>query len=452
MNSPVFARHSTFLLVVLLACLPGTALSAGSTISKAREAFQEGHYHRSLTLLEPALEGKDPTPQALELSVLAHVKLGQPDEALRRYGQLVPAGEPEQPALLEGIASSFVHIFARDPRPPVRAEAYSALAETPRAGARSALEEGLFDASVIVRSKAAKGLANFPMDQVVSPLTRALHDSSPAVRIAALTGLNGSLPPALQQEVQEIARKEIGPVSIFAQGVIARQGNRQALAQIQNAATDPNPDTRMAALGVLSRLADPSNLEILGQAVYDPDPSARAFAAGALGDFGHPGGAPSLIHLLSDESPFIRGIAAASLGKLGLDYTRSLLWQATRDPELPARIGAIKGLLAMGDGDVLMLASELIQNPAASVRSQVAQALGFAHTRGALPLLKTLLQDHQPQPRLMAAHALGNIGGPMVLPLLEQALRDPDPLVRAAAAGGILQALREETVQEEGGL
>jgi HEAT repeat protein len=411
-------------------------------------AFKAGDYEHVLRLIESV------PPERLSKSVLrlvaaSQARLGRPEAALRFYLHLVPPGSPDERSLLREVAESMITSHVRDPAEHVRIAAYTALADIAEPQMLALLEDGLLDASVVVRARAVAGLGRLTRSlrtraHALNILRRALDDPFPSVRMATMEALSNSGDAAIVGRLRESARRDEGPMEIFASAALVKLGQRDALSDILSGATLPDPESRMAAVGVLGRLKEPSTLTLLSQSVYDPDPSVRAFAAGALGEFGHPQGAAALTHAITDDSPRVRSIAAASLGRLGLPASRALLWQAVRDPVELVRAGAVEGLLRLGDGEAMLVAADLAKHPQPSVRSAAAQALGLAKTRRGLRLLNQLLDDQQPQPRMSAAQAMGKIGGGEAISGLKRALQDSDAAVRIAAAGSLLQALSDK--------
>jgi HEAT repeat protein len=410
-------------------------------------AFKAGDYQEVLRLIEAVPPERQPKP-LLRLAVASQARLGRPEAALRSYLQLVHSEGPDETRLLREVAESVITSRVRDPAEHVRIAAYTALADTARPQMLALLEDGLLDSSVVVRARAVGGLGRLTgpsktRTRALTTLRRALDDPLAPVRMAAMEALSNSRDATVVDRLKESARKDEGPMEIFASAALVKLGQRDALNDILSAATLPDPESRMAAVGVLGRLREPSTFTLLRQSVYDPDPSVRAFAAGALGEFGLPQGAAALTHAITDESPRVRSVAAASLGRLGLASSRALLWQVVRDPVELVRAGAVEGLLRLGDGEAVLVAADLAKHPQPSVRSAAAQALGLAKNRKGLRLLNQLLDDQQPQPRMAAAQAMGKIGGVEAISGLKRALQDSDPAVRIAAAGSVLQALSQ---------
>ena len=291
----------------------------GATLEReATSAFNRAEYDQVLKLWHSLPPETTPSKPLIRLAFQSSLKLGRPEEALTLYQRLVPADQPDDPALLRPLALSFLTSHVRDTQEYVRVAAYTILAELGLAETQAVLEDGLLDASVLVRARAADAIGKAGLAGKSGPLRRALNDAMPAVRIAVMNALSEANVTDIKPYLIEVARTDDGPEAVFAYAALYRLGKLDMLTDITGAATLPDPDVRMAALGVLGRLKRPSSLAVLSQGVYDPEPPVRAFAAGALGDYGQVGGVAPLTHALGDESARVRAVAATSLGRLGV--------------------------------------------------------------------------------------------------------------------------------------
>ncbi len=421
---------------------PATAKDVAPA-SQAARAFQQGEYDHVIRLFQEASLSESSTvisPALLRLATLSYIRLGQPETALPLYHRLIPAGTPDDRPLLAELAWSMVSGHARDGQEHVRLAVYSVLAETRNPAALPILEDGLLDRAVIVRARAVEALGRSLPAARAGTVSRMLGDSAPTVRIAAMTAVGELRVTSVREQLVQIARRDEGPESVFATGALIRLGREDMLAELMNAASDAEPEIRMAALGVLGKLKRPNTLATVSQAVYDPDPAVRAFAAGALGEFGLQGGIAALTHALADEDPRVRSMAAAGLGRIGGAHARQLLQPLRRDADDLVRATAIEGLLRAGEPDIMLMAADLAKHAAPMVRATVAQSVGIPGNKSAIALLEQLLRDQQPQARLASARALGRIG-PVALPAIKRALEDSEPAVRVTAAGSLLHVI-----------
>ena len=418
---------------------------------EATDSFNRAEYDQVLKLWH-SLPAEGTTSKLLiRLAFQSSLKLGRPEEALPLYQKLVPADQPDDPALLRPLALSFLTSHVRDPQEYVRIMAYTMLAELGLPETQAVLEDGLLDSSVLVRARAADALGKAGLAGKSGPLRRALNDAMPAIRIAAMNALSEAHVTEIKPYLIEVARTDDGPESVFAYAALFRLGQQDMLTDITGAATLPDPEVRMAALGILGQLKRTSSLSVLSQGVYDPDPSVRAFAAGALGDYGQAAGSGPLTHALGDDSARVRAVAATSLGRLGIRDNQPLLRALTRDADMLVRASAVEGLFRLGDSSAIALAADLAKHTNPSIRAAAAHTLAFTSDKQAVELLQTLLQDQQPQPRFSAVKALGKTRGP-VIPLLKKSLHDADITIRLAAAGSLLQQLRRPTTGVQGSL
>ena len=163
----------------------------GSALEReATDAFNHAEYDRVLKLWQ-SLPPKTPASKPLiRLAFQSSLKLGRPEEGLTLYQRLVPADQPDDPALLRPLALSFLTSHVRDSQEYVRIAAYTVLAELSLAETQAVLEDGLLDVSVLVRARAAEAIGKAGLAGKSGPLRRALNDAMPAVRIAAMTALS----------------------------------------------------------------------------------------------------------------------------------------------------------------------------------------------------------------------------------------------------------------------
>jgi HEAT repeat protein len=427
--------------VLLLLSTSALATALSRSDQEAATAFKRGDYDKIVKLLQALPPDQTPHRELVRLGFLSYLRLGRPDDALKLYGRLVSASQPDDPDLLRQLALSLITSRVRDPQEYIRIAAYTALAEIAVPETGPVLEDGLLDSSILVRARAAEAIGRAGLAGRSGALKRALQDEAPSVRIAAMNALADANVKEIRDQLVEIARVDVGPESIFATASLVKMGKNDLFIDLLDAATLPDPNVRMAALGVLGRLKRPSSLPVLSQAVYDPEPSVRAFAAGALGEFGQAGGVAPLTHALSDDNARVRGVAVTSLGRLMIPETRPLITPLTRDSVEHVRANAAEALIRLGDASAVLLAADLSRSADPSVRGASAQALAIASDQKALPILDALLRDQQPLPRLMAAQALGKVRLPNVLPSLKKGLQDTDVAVRIASAASVIQVL-----------
>ncbi len=132
-----------------------------------------------------------------------------------------------------------------------------------------------------------------------------------------------------------------------------------------------------------------------------------------------------------DSAPALRGIAA--MGLVQMNYADVLIELADllADPELPARISAIRALSYYGRRDALpvLRLKVWVGDPDPSVISDCFAALLYLDPESSIPLVSKSLMDPSPDIQTVAALALGESHHPSVLPILQswwEKLTEPD--------------------------
>lgn len=198
---------------------------------------------------------------------------------------------------------------------------------------------------------------------------------------------------------------------------------------------DPDPAVGLAAADALGRINDPAAIPGLLIAVEHPSQSIRLGAARALGMLGVEAAVEPLRAMLLQGEGLEVSVAGEALGRIGGPEATDALVKALADPQPTARWHvAMAALERMGDPAVAPLAAKL-DSPAAHVRRNAAQALGWIGSPLATQALTNALsEDRDVMVRGQAAWALGEIGDPAARRALERAqLRDPAVEVQTAA-------------------
>jgi HEAT repeat protein len=171
-------------------------------------------------------------------------------------------------------------------------------------------------------------------------------------------------------------------------------GRRDAVPDLCELLTDPQPEVRVVAVRALGRIADPAAAEPLLSALAAPGSVPSQLVAHALIQIG-PTAAPALVAALRHPAPLVRVTALDALGLLGA-------------------AGAAEPVATVLAGDL-----------AAEVRMAAATTLGKLSTRSALaPLVGVLGAAHPPALRAAAARALGDLGTPAAVGSLRELLGD----------------------------
>ncbi|MGX9728075.1 MAG: HEAT repeat domain-containing protein [Candidatus Electronema sp. VV] len=113
------------------------------------------------------------------------------------------------------------------------------------------------------------------------------------------------------------------------------------------------------------------------------------------------------------------------------------------DPAL--REEAVGMLVELEDGSGLsQLAEMLLRDEDSGIRQLIAEALGSAGDRKAVPALGKALEDKDAEVRSMAVYSLGQLGGEEAMALIKKAQRDKKQAVREAAADALEMAAEAE--------
>jgi cyclophilin family peptidyl-prolyl cis-trans isomerase/HEAT repeat protein len=251
--------------------------------------------------------------------------------------------------------------------------------------------------------------------------------------------------------------------------------------------SDPDPTIRAKAVRALGRIGDPASLPLLEKSAGDAEPRVRAATALALGLLGDATADAALTALAKDADPSVRARAIEAAGRIGAPTPAAILEGLTdpiagvrfeaalaawklRDPA-PALDGLIP-LLKDGDGTVRFASAyaiarlgsapyspassgaavarlaepdlrriraavaEVVTDPEAEVRMQVARALTQPATPAERAALGTLVGDRDVRVRINTLRALSYPGAP-IEPYLKRALLDRDRRVLRTVIEGL---------------
>jgi HEAT repeat protein len=231
-------------------------------------------------------------------------------------------------------------------------------------------------------------------------------------------------------EVRHLARETIGELANLRLRLREAGGDPMlpealegVLLLVAKQVTDPDVETRLAAVGVLETLgpaAAPAVPQLI-RAAGDKDRFVRWAAGRTLGGIGQSAGpeaVTALARLLADREVDVRLIAARALERYG----------PTAAPAVPE---LIRAALPDGAGEVRLAALRVLER------------IGSPEATPALAVLETALSDPDARLRQAAARTLGSLG-PAALPVtdaLERARNDSDAEVQRAAAEALLRVL-----------
>jgi HEAT repeat protein len=221
----------------------------------------------------------------------------------------------------------------------------------------------------------------------------------------------------------------------------------------------PSPQVRALACHCLGLVEARATADEMEKLLSDRDERVRAAAASALGRFDLPGTTRSLVSLLADRDPSVREAAAGALGRMGADaVTDALLAHTPAEPlaqtaaleviranpherqlalveaglgasQAEVRCGAIRASVNLPGFDVVSALTPMLDDPDATVRTEVVVALGSFKDRRARELLLRQI-ERDPQTLKEAIRSLGTLGDSMVAPHLIDLYGRTTPNVR----------------------
>ncbi|RMH09555.1 MAG: hypothetical protein D6704_01040 [Nitrospirae bacterium] len=446
--------HRMIMIVLVLGCLrPGLLLASppteGPSLGAAHQAFQQGDFHKTLTLVEPILQVEPTHEEARLLKMFSLARLGRTADALDEYGRIVEfLGKPDDDSLLRELAIQSILPFRNDMREQIRGAAYTALKEVGSEDVVPYLEDGLSDGTGIIRALAAEGLSQLPAGIHSSRFQSALHDPAALVRVTVLKGLAKSGDSSFIPLIQPLVHDKQPIVQVAAAAALYRLGRTDYWSRIEQAVYVTESYERGMALQVLGELGDARAIPLLERGLHDPQPSIRAASASSLGKLAVRDTVQILLPVLNEPVPAVRSVAALSLGKLHAEEAVPALTRALRDRNPGVRAAAIAALLQMNSPYSLVAPAlqELMFNENPGLRSSAAKALAHGRAQDVVPVLKLMLNDPVPRSRISALRSLGRVGGRAAIPLFKRMLRDQDEAVRATAAGALAHVLSHSRV------
>ncbi|TAJ07639.1 MAG: hypothetical protein EPO61_12240 [Nitrospirae bacterium] len=458
-TSPRFFQPALPLLLMLLPIFStGSALATGEkpsgSIKEAHAAYEQRHYDRVLTLVEPFIQDGGQGLDALRLKARSLVHLGRPVDALPVYDQVAAKLGKDDMVLLHDVAFGFIVVVLKDMREQMRGAGYSALKEVPSDETIPYFLDGLSDGSGLVRALAAEGLGRLKPGAHTARLKKALEDQAAIVRVAVLKSLGRSRDRSQIPVVEPSLKDEQVTVRIAASGALVMLGRAEAWAQVREAAEAQNPEDRAAALRMLGDLEDRRALPLLQQALTHAQPSVRGAAATALGSLKDPAAGPALVKALRDSIPGVRTSVAVSLGEVAASESVAALKESLLDPNPAVRAASVSALLHLGTPftEVVDTVMTLIRNTDPGIRASAGRALSQAHGKDraeAVEVLQLLLEDPLPRPRIAAARSLGHLASPEfrqeqlreTIAILKNGLKDKDEAVRATVGGALIRVI-----------
>lgn len=266
-----------------------------------------------------------------------------------------------------------------------------------------------------------------PEPHVLSLLVAALEDADPWVRYYACKSLGRMEHVDAAPRIAERLDDEAGQVRVGAVEALSYLKSDLALATLQKATEQADPDIQRAALIGLGLAGQVESLPYLVAAMDSPVAATRLVATSALGGLSRDEILPALSRAVSDEN---ENVAAAALGILadipGVVATQALIelldgprservFLALATP-VPGRVeGLVQALETADDELSALLATALARMRKENASAALVAALGLRNAAA----------------RRAVATALAAVGMREAFPMLEQASAvDPDPEVR----------------------
>jgi HEAT repeat protein len=222
----------------------------------------------------------------------------------------------------------------------------------------------------------------------------------------------------------------------YAASALAEGGENQALQMLANTfQTNPDLSLKMAVADGLGEVGDRKAVAILTHLYHHGEMLDRRIIINALSSATEPGAIAILSDAARQPDPALRMAAIKGLGRLGNRDAKPLLLLALSKGQVFERVTAAQALLLLGDNSgVAMLRTILNNRSDGNARAMAAVALGYAHDPASVPMLKQALVDQNIDVRLGAAAALTHYGDSGGVTYLRGAIRDPDQVTRRHAA------------------
>jgi HEAT repeat protein/cyclophilin family peptidyl-prolyl cis-trans isomerase len=273
-----------------------------------------------------------------------------------------------------------------------------------------------------VRSEAAVALWRLADSTALDVLLEHHDDPDPEVRWRVLYALEKIVMPA--RVVLTAALHLEDPdwrVRAYAVRTIGRQNSSRGTAYVLQKVQDPEPAVVVNAIRALQSIADSSCALCgtdLARALAHADPYVRVTAAIALHD------------------RFVR-VAEDSLDRRTID---AALATRLEDPDAATRGACARALIARQGEDAFERVLPLLEDSSVVTRVAVIQGIGELPPATAAPLLEPLVRAGHPLlVRMTAAEALGTAHAREALPLLRAGLADTSLLFVASAAGALAE-------------
>lgn len=258
----------------------------------------------------------------------------------------------------------------------------------------------------------------------------------------ALLGDPRAVPPLI--EVFSTA-KDV-PVRISAAAALGTLKDRRAVEALVTATNAPAREVRVAAVTALGLIADHTSSDALLAAAKDPDQGVRDAALVALAALGI--SVERLSADITNPNWQTRVAAITMLARLGDAKSTPLLVNALKDSDIRVRAEAARTIGVMGDQRAFEGLNGALKDASADVRIEATYALGRLKDARAIAPLSNLLNDRDARVSLAAAESLVRMQDARAVRVLVASLTDNDWHVRARAAQVLARVSADTPIEE----
>ena len=335
---------------------------------------------------------------------------------------------------------------SHDIREDVRLAAVVALGEVGDPRAVPPLIGALRSEGWALRKAAAEALGKIADPGSIAPLLVILDDKDRSVAMAAGATLARIGQPAAEVLLKALAGDKARTKEAAAYG-LGLLGDKRALEPLRAALADAEPLVRLAAANALSRMGDPESIAGIVALLRQQDKTLRTGAGKALVLYGNLA-VPPLCEAAADPDPDVRAAAVKLLHEIDDPRGMEPILAALDDRSVKVAVVASdlfyekhsRKPLTSVQVQGLVLAS---RSQSDGVRRRAAQLLLSTKGQGVFEALVERLNDTQWQVRLAAVEALRALGDRRCVEGLAGRLGDAELSVRVAA-GSALSAMGDK--------